>query len=66
MYKQYSLKNTNMLLTYYGSPVCAKYSVISPVPLIRLTEKAQMSEHVRTSQGPQKPLRPQGVNYCSK
>jgi len=25
-----------MLLTYYGSPVCAKYSVISSVPLIGL------------------------------
>jgi len=25
-----------MLLTYYGSPVCAKYSVNSPVPLICL------------------------------
>jgi len=39
MDKQNSFKNTNMynmLLTYYGSPVCAKYSVISPVPLICL------------------------------
>jgi len=25
-----------MLVTYYGSHVCAKYSVISPVPLICL------------------------------
>jgi len=25
-----------MFLTYYGSPVCAKYSGISPVPLISL------------------------------
>jgi len=36
-HKQCSLKKgTYMLLTYYGSPVCAKYSVISPVPLIFL------------------------------
>jgi len=25
-----------MLLTYYNSPVCANYSVISPVPLMCL------------------------------
>jgi len=36
MHKQYSLKNTYILLTYDGSPVSAKQSVISPVALICL------------------------------
>jgi len=56
MHKQYSLKNTNMymLLIYYGSPVCANWSAISPVPLIcisnwkkRKCQDMGMSEHLK-------------------
>jgi len=69
--KQYSLKNTNMyiqymLLIYYGSPVSAKYSVNSPVPLICLqaTEKKYkcqgMSEHLKD---PKNTLVLRGLNH---
>jgi len=48
-----------MLLTYYGSPVCAKYSVIS-AGAIRFISNWK-KQNVKTSQGPQIHLGPQGV-----
>jgi len=48
-----------MLLIYYGSPVSAKYSVISVVH--KQLKKVLMLGHVRTSQGPQKHISAQRV-----